>query len=94
MLTLKNTKMKNIRFKHLVIASIILTVSACEKNDAEETNTPAFFIAQSENVTIPQSIALPDNSPNVNKRVATYYAEGVQKYKAQVKAGTTGCSVI
>jgi hypothetical protein len=80
--------MKNNLFKSL-IAAIVLTVSACGKDSVEETNTPAFIIAQSENVTIPQSITLPDNSPNMNKRVATYYAEGVQKYKAQVKAGSS-----
>ena len=43
---------------------------------------PAFHIQESEKLVIPASIDLPANLPNGNKRVATYYAEGVQQYKA------------
>lgn len=49
---------------------------------------PAFVIRESEKLEIPGTIVLPDNLPNGNSRVATYYAEGVQKYKAQPRAGT------
>lgn len=51
-------------------------------------NSPAAHIAASENLTIPASIDLPANYPNGNTRVATFYAVGVQKYKARIKAGS------
>ena len=50
-------------------------------------NSPAAHIAASENLEIPAAIAIPENLPNGNTRVATFYAIGVQKYKARVKAG-------
>lgn len=43
---------------------------------------PALEIVQSEDLVIPASVDLPAN-PQGNSRVATYYAVGVQKYKAQ-----------
>ena len=52
-------------------------------------NSAAAHIAASENLTIPAAVALPEN-PNGNSRVATYYAVGVQKYKAREKAGSPG----
>jgi hypothetical protein len=55
---------------------------------AENGNSPAAIIAASEKLTIPAAIELPLNLPYGNKRVATFYAEGVQKYKAQPKAGS------
>ena len=51
-------------------------------------NSPAAHIAASENVVIPAAVAVPENLPNGNSRVATYYAVGVQKYKARIKAGS------
>ena len=51
-------------------------------------NAPAAHIQASENLSIPASVAVPENLPNGNTRVATYYAVGVQKYKARIKAGT------
>ena len=51
-------------------------------------NSAAAQIAASENLTIPVSVSIPENSPNGNTRVATYYAVGVQKYKARIKAGS------
>ena len=51
-------------------------------------NSPAAHIAASESLTIPASVSLPENLPNGNSRVATYYAVGVQKYKARIKAGS------
>lgn len=51
-------------------------------------NSPAAHIAASENLEIPVAVAVPENLPNGNTRVATYYAIGVQKYKARIKAGS------
>jgi hypothetical protein len=51
-------------------------------------NSPAAHIAASENLIIPAAVDLPANLPNGNTRVATYYAIGVQKYKARIKAGS------
>jgi len=51
-------------------------------------NSPAAHISASENLVIPASVSIPGNLPNGNSRVATYYAIGVQKYKARVKAGS------
>lgn len=61
--------------------------SSCEKE--KDTSSPAYKIAESEKLVIPATIELPANLPSGNQRVATYYAEGVQKYKAQLKAGTS-----
>lgn len=52
-----------------------------------DIESPAYHIRESEKLTIPSQIELPDNAGG-NNRVATYFAEGVQKYKAQVKAGS------
>jgi Protein of unknown function (DUF3455) len=62
-----------------------LTTSAAT---SEKGNSPAAQIAASEKLDIPAEIELPANLPNGNTRVATFYAEGVQKYKAQVKTGS------
>lgn len=52
-------------------------------------NSAAAHIAASENLLIPAAVELPEN-PNGNSRVATYYAVGVQKYRAREKAGSPG----
>ena len=49
---------------------------------------PAYYITMSEKLEIPASVDLPANLPNGNSRVLTLFAEGVQKYKAQQKAGS------
>jgi hypothetical protein len=54
----------------------------------ENSNSPAAHIAASEKLVIPAAIDLPANLPNGNTRVATFYAEGVQKYIAQQIAGS------
>src|SRR6186713_542328 len=59
-------------------------VSSLEANG----NSPAAHISASENVAIPASVSVPENLPNGNSRVATYYAVGIQKYKARIKAGS------
>ena len=67
----------------------------CEKaselaksNFSVNGNAPAAFIAASEKLEIPASVQLPENLPAGNSRVATYFAEGVQKYVSRVKAGS------
>ena len=55
---------------------------------SDNKNSPAAHIAVSEKLIIPAAIDLPANLPNGNTRVATFYAEGVQKYKAQQIAGS------
>lgn len=59
-------------------------ISSLEANG----NSPAAHIAASENLAIPASVSVPGNLPNGNSRVATYYAVGVQKYKARIKAAS------
>jgi uncharacterized protein DUF3455 len=67
-----------------VTLSILFLSCTHDKVDkAVDTSTPAFHISESERATIPAAIALPDNLPAGNSRVATFYAVGVQKYKAQ-----------
>jgi hypothetical protein len=80
--------MKHTFKKKLLIPSVLLvTVVACKKEN-EKINSPARQIAASEKLMIPAEVDLPVNQPTKNTRVATYYAEGVQKYKAQAKAGS------
>lgn len=66
----------------------IITMLACEKKEPVDSNLPAYQIKASEKLSIPAEIELPINSPYGNSRIATYYATGVQKYKAQQKAGS------
>lgn len=54
----------------------------------ENGNSAAAHIAASESLVIPAAVAVPENLPNGNTRVATYYAIGVQKYKARIKEGS------
>jgi hypothetical protein len=70
------------------IASVLLLVITSCKKEKVDINSPAYHIAESEKLVIPAEVDLPANLPAGNTRVATYYAEGVQKYKAQVKAGS------
>ena len=63
------------------------TVSAGSSLEANG-NSPAAHIIASENLTIPAIVSVPENLPNGNTRVATYYAVGVQKYKARIKTGS------
>lgn len=82
--------MKKNKLQQLILVPVLasLITAGCDKDKQTDTNTPAFHIAESEKLLIPAEIELPVNAPNGNARVATYYAEGVQKYKAQVKAGS------
>ena len=64
--------------------------SAASNNSSLEANgnSAAAHIAASEKLTIPAPVSVPENLPNGNTRVATYYAVGVQKYKARIRAGS------
>lgn len=67
------------------------TFSATTANSYNEKapgNSAAAHIAASEKLAIPSAVAVPENFPNGNQRVATYYAVGVQKYRAQPKAAS------
>lgn len=67
-----------------VQTSLANSGSALEANG----NSAAAHIEASENLEIPAAVAVSENLPNGNTRVATYYAVGVQKYKARIKAGS------
>jgi hypothetical protein len=73
--------------KFFIAAFFPATFIGC-KGD-EVIDNAATKIAASEKLTIPATIDIPANPPSGNTRVATYYAEGVQKYKAQEKAGSS-----
>ena len=62
--------------------------NATDRNFPDGILPPAYHIAQSEKLVIPEAIELPANLPAGNARVETYFAEGVQKYKAQRVAGS------
>jgi hypothetical protein len=82
--------MKNNHFNNIIILAVItaMVTLSCKKDDPPAAGTPAWKIAASEKLVIPAAIDLPANLPGGNSRVATYYAEGVQKYKAQLKPGS------
>lgn len=71
-------------FFHVVLSTCLI---ACRPDKPEGSDSPAYHIAQSEKLLIPAGIELPVNSPGGNTRVATFYAVGIQKYIAQLKAG-------
>lgn len=71
------------------LAFILPLFYSCKKEKVVDANSPSYKIAESEKLTIPAAVELPANLPGGNSRVATYYAEGVQKYKAQLKPGTS-----
>jgi len=84
--------MKNFQIKTLIVAALALTtLFGCDRGDqVVDTDTPAYHIAQSEQILMPDAVKLPLNAPKGNKRVLTVYAIGVQKYKAVAKAGEPG----
>jgi len=83
--------MKKNYFKVILAAPILFAaviMSCSHDKSLPDTTSPAYFITQSETLAIPASVDLPANLPNGNSRVATFYAVGVQKYKAQLIAGS------
>lgn len=84
--------MKQIRVKTASLPALfvsVLSLVACtrDKDSVQPGTLPSFRIAESEKLAIPTAVELPQN-PNGNTRVATFYAEGVQKYKAQAVTGS------
>lgn len=81
--------MQQVFFKRFFLfAPVLITamMGSCKKET--DTSSPAYHIRESEKLSIPAAIDLPANLPNGNTRVATFFALGVQKYKAQQKAGS------
>ena len=72
-----------------LMAAAVGLLSSCNKEKKIDTNSPAYFISQAESLTIPDAVALPANLPGGNTRVATFFANGVQKYKAQEVANSS-----
>ena len=72
----------------LALGSTIIVSCNRNKEQIVDTNSPAFYIAQGENLIIPDAVKLPDNLPNGNSRVFTFFADGVQKYKAEEIPGS------
>lgn len=78
------------RIPGLVSVAVILslTFAACEKDKEVKDESPAAQLAASEKLVIPAAVDIPSN-PTGNTRIATYFAVGVQKYKAQLVAGSS-----
>jgi len=66
----------------------VQSTSSADNSLEASGNSAAAHIEASENLIIPAAVAVPADLPNGNTRVATYYAVGVQKYKARIKAGS------
>ena len=80
---------KNTRTASLLLPLFfVVAMFSCGKNEPVNIHLPAYQIKESEKLSIPAEIELPINGPYGNARVATYFATGVQKYKAQQKAGS------
>jgi len=75
-----------------VTLAVSTLLPSCNKHDESpvDTNSPAYQISQAEKLVIPDAVALPTNLPNGNTTVASFFAVGVQKYKAQPIVGTPG----
>jgi hypothetical protein len=84
----KQNTMKMKTFLTMILFAAIIT--SCKKDKDIDTYSTSYKISQSEMLIIPGVIDLPANAPAGNSRVATWYAEGVQKYKSQAKAGSPG----
>ena len=84
-----NTMKKN-HFLHVVCLAAVVLITSCtrHKEDVVDTSLPAFHISEAEKLAIPDAIKLPDNLPAGNVRVFTFFADGVQKYKAQEIPGS------
>ncbi len=87
-MTTSSSKMSGHSIAFLSSLVLLLTLfTSCEKE--KDKNSAAYFINESEKLIIPATIDLPANPPHGNTRVATFYAEGVQKYWSQAKAGSS-----
>src|SRR6476619_3968727 len=68
--------------------SISIPFASCDKEKTVDSNLPANQIEAAEKLVIPDAVALPANLPNGNVRVATFFASGVQKYRAEAIPGS------
>lgn len=75
--------------KFILTGVLAVTIMACSKKNDQPENSPARQIMESEALTIPAAVDLPANLPGGNTRVVTYFADGVQRYKAQLKDGSS-----
>lgn len=87
MYTKENSYMKSV-LTHALFLTAVVACSCTKDPKSPDFLSPAYHISESEKLVIPAAIDLPSNLPGGNTRVATYFAEGVQKYKAQQKAGS------
>jgi len=87
--------------KLTIAAAISVIFISCSREDILDSdslqthslvagNSAAAHIIASEKLSIPTSVAI---DPSTTERVATYYAEGFQKYKATEKPGAPGVFV-
>lgn len=73
--------------KLFLVALVCISFSNCER-DAVVDATPVAYILGSEQRYLPESVALPADTRYANTRVATYYASGVQQYRAKEIPGS------
>jgi hypothetical protein len=78
-------------YRKFFIAMAILAAAGtgCGKDKEEENSSASREIMKSETLVIPAAVDVPANLPGGNSRVATYFAEGVQQYKARIKPGSS-----
>lgn len=67
----------------LLFVSVIL-VSCSDDETTVDKSSPAYQLTESEKLIVPGAVEI---SEETTDRVVTYFARGVQKYKAQAKAG-------
>ena len=82
----KSSFKMNRKLMLIAVLSGTLIIACSREKEAVDPSSPAYHIAESEKLIIPAAIDLPA-STHGHTRIATYYAEGVQKYVAQVKFG-------
>jgi hypothetical protein len=71
----------------LMTAFICTALTACKRDEIIGV-TPASYILGSEHRYIPASVELPADAKYANTRIATWYATGIQQYRAKAIAET------
>jgi hypothetical protein len=74
-----------------LLAAVLVTACKKEKKTEVPHRLPVHYILESEKLVIPSILELPAHA-NGYTRLATFYATGIQKYKAQQKLGTNPAS--